>query len=191
MSRWIEEQIESAAVLLDSVRRDPAALDALENICRTVVDCFERGGKVLTLGNGGSATAAAHLAEELIGRFRSDRPALPAMSLTAEPAILTCIANDFGFDQIFARQLQALAAPADLVVAFSTSGRSANVVAALRGAKEKGCVTVGLLGGDGGPALPLCDHAFVVPHRDTARIQEIHTLALHLICEAAERRYHA
>ncbi len=187
MRDWIEQQMASAAELLEVVRSDPELIGAVETICRSVVACIEGGGKALTLGNGGSAAEALHLAEELVGRYRSDRPPLPAISLAADPTVLTCIANDFGYEEVFARQVRVLAAKGDVVVAFSTSGRSDNVIRALEAARERGCITIGLLGGDGGPAGALCDHAFIVPDRDSARVQEIHTLALHLVCEAIER----
>jgi len=143
----------------------------------------------LTLGNGGSAADAVHLSEELLGRYRDDRPALAALSLVSDAPALTCIANDYGFEEIFARQVEALCRPGDVVVAFSTSGNSENVVRALQAARAHGAKTLGLLGRDGGRCLALCDAALVVPSTNTARIQEVHGLALHVICEAAERRF--
>jgi D-sedoheptulose 7-phosphate isomerase len=187
---WIEDHIEAARQALEALRRDrQGGAAALGRICEAVVACLEGGGKVLTLGNGGSATDAAHLAEELLGRFRANRAPLAAVCLAADAAALTCIANDFGYEQVFARQVRALARPGDAVVAFSTSGNSANVAAALEEARRAGARTIGLLGGDGGRALAACDLAFVAPGAGTARIQELHTLALHLICEAVERRF--
>lgn len=150
---------------------------------------FARGGKVLVCGNGGSATDAQHFAAELVGRFlRPGRKGLPVIALTADTAVLTAWANDIGFSDVFARQVQALGRPGDLLIGLSTSGRSPNVLAALRAARNSDLGTLALLGGTGGDARALADHALVVPSSVTPRIQEIHTLALHLLCELVEER---
>ena len=186
---WISAEIESLALLIDRVRHDEEFMGTLERICALTVECLEKGGKILTLGNGGSATDAMHLAEELIGRFRTNRRPLPALCLSVDASTLSCIANDFGYEEIFSRQIEALCAPGDLVVAFSTSGNSPNIVRAFKAARDRGAVTIGLLGKDGGAARALCDAALIVPHAATARIQELHTFALHAICEALERKF--
>lgn len=186
---WISDEIESAAALLDLIRCDKELIESIEQICEAVVECLQEGGQILTLGNGGSAVEANHLAEELIGRFRGNRPPLAAVCLAVDGPALTCIANDFGYDEIFARQVTALCRPGDIVMAFSTSGEATNLNRALDAAHRMSGRTIGLLGRDGGKALGFCDLAFVVPHDSTARIQEIHTLALHLICEAVEREF--
>jgi len=150
---------------------------------------FARGGKVLVCGNGGSATDAQHFAAELVGRFlKPGRAGLPVVALTADTAVLTAWANDVGYADVFARQVQALGRPGDAVVGISTSGRSPNVIAALRAARDGGLGTFALLGGSGGTASDLADCAVIVPSRDTPRVQEVHTLALHLICELVEER---
>lgn len=154
--------------------------------CRTLRSVLHGGGRVLTCGNGGSAAQAMHLAEELIGKYRAVRPPFPATCLNADPTALTCIANDFGFDEVFARQVAALARPGDALVAFSTSGMSANILKALDAARAARAKTVGLLGRGGGPALKLCDAPVVVESEDTAHIQEAHQVLLHLILEAVE-----
>lgn len=159
--------------------------------CRLLVQTLESGGTVLTCGNGGSAAEALHLAEELSGRYRTNRPALRGLSLCADPTALTCIANDFGFDHVFARQVEALGRAGDLLVVFSTSGKSANLVRALQVARERGITTLGLLGGEGGTCLPLCDHAIVVHGVDGAGVQEAHQMILHILCEACEVRFAA
>ncbi|NBX25066.1 MAG: SIS domain-containing protein [Planctomycetes bacterium] len=164
---------------------------AIAKACEMLMQTLAGDGAVLTCGNGGSAAEALHLAEELTGRYRSNRPALRALCLAADPTALTCIANDFGFDQIFARQLEALGRWGDLLVLFSTSGRSANLLKALHAAKARGIATLGLLGGEGGPALPLCDHAIVVHGVDGAAIQEAHQMIMHILCEACEARFPA
>lgn len=146
------------------------------------------GGKVLLFGNGGSAADAQHVAAELVGRFRRNRPGLAAIALTADPSTLTSVANDLGFEAVFARQVEALGRPGDAALAISTSGSSPNIVAGLRAAREKGLVTLALLGRDGGRARELADHAIVVSAERTERIQEVHTLAGHVLCEAIEER---
>ena len=157
--------------------------------CKVLVATLEAGGMVLTCGNGGSAAEALHLAEELSGRYRTNRAALRGLSLCADPTALTCIANDFGFDHVFARQVEALGRPGDLLVAFSTSGKSANLVRALHVARDRGLATLGLLGGEGGPCLALCDHAVVVHGVDGAGVQEVHQMVMHMLCEACEARF--
>jgi len=157
--------------------------------CSLVVRTLESGGTVFTCGNGGSAAEALHLAEELTGRFRGNRKALRAISLCADPTALTCIANDFGFDHVFGRQLQALGRPGDLLVVFSTSGQSPNILRALQVAKDLGIATLALLGGEGGAALALCAHSVVVHGVDSAAVQEAHQIILHIVCEAVEERF--
>jgi len=163
--------------------------EALIRACEMVVQTLRDGGTILTCGNGGSAAEALHLAEELTGRYRTNRQALRAVCLAADPTALTCIANDFGFDHVFARQVEALGRPGDLLVVFSTSGKSPNLLRALHVARDRGVATLGLLGGEGGPALPLCDHAIVVPGVDGAAVQEAHQMIMHILCEACEARF--
>lgn len=158
-----------------------AATEAMLNGVRS-------GRTIFTAGNGGSAAQALHLSEELIGRYRGNRPAHAAVCLNADPTALTCIANDFGFDEVFARQCEALLERGDVLIVLSTSGKSANIIAALNVARQRGATTIGLLGGDGGSCAPLCDHAIVVPAADSAHVQEAHQVVIHLLCEAAETR---
>ena len=163
--------------------------EAIAVLARAVVDRLAEGGTLYTAGNGGSASQAMHLTEELIGRYRGDRPPLRAVCLNADPSALTCIANDFGYDQVFARQCAALLGTGDVLTVLSTSGNSANIHGALQIARQAGCMTVGLLGAEGGRCLELCDHAVVVQSSDSAHIQEAHQVVLHLICELAEQRF--
>ncbi|WP_222122072.1 SIS domain-containing protein [Curtobacterium sp. 9128] len=153
-----------------------------ELLCRT----FASGGTLWTFGNGGSAADAQHLTGEIIGHYRRDRRPLGAVTLSTDPTTLTCIANDYAYDVVFARQVQALAHPGDVVAAFSTSGASANVVAGLAAARAAGATTVLFAGGDGGPALEHADHRLVVPSEATARIQEMHTFMLHAVSEMVD-----
>ena len=137
-------------------------------------------------GNGGSAADAQHFAGELLGRFRATRRPLPAMALTTDPSVVTCIANDFAYEDLFARQVEALAGPDDVVLGITTSGRSQNVVRGLRAARERGALAVAWTGADAGPAGEAAELVLAVPSTTTARIQEMHTLAMHTICVAID-----
>ena len=163
--------------------------DAIAEICAAVVGALRNGGKVLTAGNGGSAAEALHMAEELIGRFRSDRQSLPAVSLTADPTALTCIANDFGFDCVFSRQVEGLGRKGDVLVLFSTSGRAANLAAALAAAREREIMTVCLLGRDGGALAGKADYEIIVAGSSTERVQEAHQALVHLVLDSVEEAY--
>lgn len=151
-----------------------------------ITDCIRSGGKVILFGNGGSAADAQHLAGELVGRFRLERAAFPAMALTTDTSIITALANDYGYDTIFARQVEAHARTGDVVVGISTSGNSANVVAGLEKAKQVGAKTMGLVGGNGGKVAKIADIVLVVPSSDTPRIQEGHITIGHIICDIVE-----
>ena len=159
----------------------------IERFARLVAGCLAGGGLVLWCGNGGSAADAQHLAAELVGRFESDRRPLGSVALTADSAVLTCVGNDFGYEEVFARQVEAIGRPGDVLVAISTSGESRNVVRGLEQARRSGLSSFGLLGRDGGAALGLVDDAIVVPGTGTARIQEAHILIGHVVCELVER----
>jgi len=152
---------------------------AVEHAGEAIVDSLSNGGTMFTCGNGGSAADALHLAEELTGKFRRMRRALPAICLNADVAALTCIANDFGYDRVFARQVEGLACPGDAIVGFTTSGNSPNICRAFQTANEQGLITILLSGKDGGEARKFSRHAIIVPSHSTARIQEVHTLILH------------
>jgi D-sedoheptulose 7-phosphate isomerase len=151
-----------------------------------LAQCLRDGGKILLCGNGGSAADCQHLAAEFTGRFQRERAPLAALALTTDTSALTCIANDYGFDQVFARQVLALGRPGDCLVGVSTSGRSPNVVRAIQAARGRGLSTIGLLGRDGGELAGLCDLAVVVPGTDTARIQEAHLFIEHAWCGLVE-----
>ncbi len=159
---------------------------AIENAARLIAQGFARGGKVIAFGNGGSMCDAMHFAEELTGRFRRDRKALPAIALS-DPSHLTCVGNDYGFEQVFARGVEAYAAAGDVVLGLSTSGNSPNVIRGLATARELGCHTIALLGKDGGQLAGTCELQIIVPGEHSDRIQELHTLILHIIIECVER----
>ncbi len=178
---------------LETLRRSQELVGgAILQASRILIDCLNRGGKVLVCGNGGSAADAQHFAAELVGRFMSvDRRALPVIALTADTAFLTAWSNDVDYGQVFSRQVEALAQPGDALVGFSTSGRSRNIVEAFARTRQLGVSCIGVLGGDGGEALALSDAAVVVPSWSTQRIQEIHTLVMHLLCELVEKHINA
>ena len=148
-----------------------------------LVEAFSGDGRVFTFGNGGSSVDAQHFAEELVGRYKRDRRPLPAQSLSVDASVLTCIGNDYSFDEVFERQVRGFVRAGDVVVGFTTSGRSPNVVRGLAAARELGATTVLFGGGDGGPAAEHADLALVVPSSETARVQEMHVLLLHVILE--------
>lgn len=176
-------RIDAALEAIGSLR---AQAPAIERVAALLGDRLRSGGTIYTAGNGGSAAEALHLAEELIGRYRTNRPPLRAISLVADPTALTCIANDFGFAEVFARPCEALLGPRDVLVLFSTSGRSENLLRAATVARRKSAVVVGLLGPEGGPLAPLCDEVLLVRGRDSAAIQEGHQVLLHAFCERLE-----
>ena len=171
--------------------RSRTLLAPAADLAEAVISTLRAGGKLLLCGNGGSAADSQHLAAEFAVRFEKKRRALPAIALTTDTSSLTAAGNDFGFEQIFARQIEALGRPGDLLLAFTTSGTSPNILAAIRTASEIGLVTACLTGRDGGTiaAERLADHCLVVPASETARIQEIHIFLGHLICSAADEAF--
>lgn len=158
----------------------------VERAAALLVECFRAGGKVLLFGNGGSAADAQHIAAEWTGRFRRERPGLPAIALNANPSDVTAVGNDYGFERIFARGVEAHGRAGDVAIAISTSGRSPNVLAAVEEAKGRGLATLGLTGKDGGSLAERVDVAFVVPSDRTERIQESHITLLHVLCELVD-----
>ncbi len=178
----IEASARTISGLMDSIA-------VIEHIGSTILDTFESGGKVLTAGNGGSAAEALHMSEELIGRFLGDRKALPSVALVADPTVLTCIGNDYGFDCVFSRQIEGLACEGDLLVLFSTSGKARNLELALDAARAKNVKVVSLLGRDGGELAGKADIELIVKGTETARIQEVHQLLLHILLDIVEQEW--
>lgn len=183
---------QTIALALDQHRRVAEALlaelvEPIEQAARKLIDVYRAGGKVLVLGNGGSAADAQHFAAELMGRYRRERPPLAAIALTTDSSILTAVSNDYGFADVFARQLEALVRPQDVVVGLSTSGASENVCRAFVVARGKGAWTIALGGGDGGRMRGLADLTLLVPSADTPRIQEAHITILHVVCDVVEQ----
>ncbi|NWG24270.1 MAG: D-sedoheptulose 7-phosphate isomerase [Pseudorhodoplanes sp.] len=172
--------------VLQAASRDESLLRAVSAIAELIARAFASGHKVLLAGNGGSAADAQHIAAEFLSRFRLDRRPLPALALTTDTSVLTAIGNDFGFDQAFERQVRGLGAKGDVFIGISTSGRSPNVIAALKAAREIGVVTIGFTGSKQSEMLPLCDLVLAAPSDDTALIQQIHIVAAHAICDRVE-----
>jgi len=163
-----------------------AHADEVIKAAALIAEAFKANGRLLIFGNGGSAADAQHIAGELVNRFLQTRRGLPAIALTTDGGALTCIANDTGFENVFARQIEALGTKGDVCVAISTSGASPNIVRACEQAREQGIKAIGLLGCDGGRVAALCDLALIVPSNDTQRIQETHNLVGHVLCELIE-----
>lgn len=161
-------------------------IEQFASLCRAAI---RNGNKILFMGNGGSAADAQHLAAEFVGRFEKERSGLPAIAITTDTSILTAAGNDYGFEQIFARQVEALANPGDVVVGISTSGNSPNIVKAMEAARRRKTVTIGLTGEGGGQMAGLCDICVKVPSRHTARIQESHILIGHIVCASIDEEY--
>ncbi len=185
MRESMERALKDAARVLEEFSRDPATLSAMGAAVTAITDTFKRRGRVLSCGNGGSMCDAMHFAEEFSGRFDKDREPYPAIALS-DPAHLTCVANDYGYDHVFSRQVDALGHEGDVLVILSTSGNSASIVMAAEAAKRRGMIVFGCLGKGGGEVLPLCDIALLAPGGRSDRIQELHMLALHAIIEAVE-----
>jgi D-sedoheptulose 7-phosphate isomerase len=170
------EHLKTAQATLEYIA---GPLEIAANLC---IDCLQNGGKILIFGNGGSAADAQHIAAEMVGRYKVERKGLPAIALTTDTSALTSIGNDYGYNHIFDRQVEALANEGDAVIGISTGGSSANVISALKLANKLGCKTIGLSGRDGGEMNTLCDINLVVPAEDTPRIQEMHIVIGHTIC---------
>ena len=174
------------AAAIDVYSRLAESADVVAAAAASVVDAYRAGGKLLVFGNGGSAADAQHIAAEFVGRFQLERDPLPALSLSVNTSAVTAIANDYGYENVFARQLQGLGSAGDVALGISTSGRSPNVNNALSAARSLGMATIGLTGGDGGAMGELCDHLILVPADQTPRIQEGHILVAHVLCEIVE-----
>jgi D-sedoheptulose 7-phosphate isomerase len=183
----IATHLEVSLAALQSATHDEALLDVAHKIAAAIIDALGSGHKLLIVGNGGSAADAQHIAAEIVGRYKQDRPGYAALALTTDSSVLTSIANDYGFEQVFARQVEGLGQRGDVLMAMSTSGKSPNILAALRTARERGLVTIGLTGIKGENLRTLCDHLLVAPSDDTPVIQQIHLAVAHGICDEVEQ----
>lgn len=186
MNQFIRQQIEDSYQVKQKILNDKALVDLINEVAQKAIDTYKNGNKTLIAGNGGSAADAQHIAGEFVSRFYFDRPGLASMALTTDTSILTSIANDYGFERLFARQIQANGSSGDMFIAISTSGNSSNILEALKECQKKGIVTVGLTGETGGKMAELCDYCIKVPSSSTPRIQESHILIGHIICSVVE-----
>ena len=182
----IKESIQQSILVKQKVLNDPYLIDTIRDVADTCQEAFCGGNKVLFCGNGGSAADAQHLAAEFSGRFYYDRPPLPAEALHVNTSYLTAVANDYSFDEVYARMVKGTGNSGDVLFAISTSGNSRNIIRALETAQEMGIITVGLTGETGGKMRELCDFLINIPSHDTPRIQECHILVGHIICELVE-----
>lgn len=186
MIESIKVQLADHTALIEEIERTLTV--TISDTVTMLQDALAAGRKLLVMGNGGSAADAQHFAAEIIGRFKMERPALPAIALTTDSSVLTAIGNDYGFEAVFSRQVEGLGLQGDVVFGISTSGNSANVLAALSKARELGCKTIALLGRDGGTIKNVADISIIVPSNDTPRIQEGHITIIHIICDLLEKR---
>ena len=184
MKNTIKARIEQSIEVKEDLHK--GQVEHIEKAARLIISALRSGGKVLLFGNGGSAADSQHIAAELVGRFKKERRALPAIALTANTSTLTALANDYGYDVVFSRQIEALAKEGDVVLGFSTSGSSKNMIVALNRARAIGAKTIGLTGAGGGTMKNFCDCLITVNSKDTARIQESHIMIGHIICELVE-----
>lgn len=187
MKSYIAVQIAEAQRVMSAMLADEVLLSTVVAAAEACITCMEHGGKILLAGNGGSAADAQHIAGELVCRFAFDRPGLPAIALTTDSSILTAIGNDYGYEKLFARQVQAHGNKGDVFIGYSTSGKSPNILRAFEEARVKGLVCVGLTGNRGGPMRELCDFLLEVPSSDTPKIQEGHLVLGHILCGLVER----
>jgi len=183
----VRAHLKLSLAALERANDDPALLATARTIAAAIMNALRSGNKILLIGNGGSAADAQHIAAEIIGRYKQDRPAYAALALTTDTSALTAISNDYGFEQVFARQVEGLGARGDVLLALSTSGRSSNILAALRTASEHGLVTSGFTGSKGEALGALCDHLLVSPSDDTPVVQQIHLAVAHGICDQIEQ----
>ncbi len=190
MEKWINEIIEEKRAFLDSAGF-VTYLEEVEKAGNLLVEVLKNGNKVLLAGNGGSAADAQHFAAEMVGRLYKERRSFPFISLCTDPSTVTSISNDYGYDEVFARQIEGIGVKGDCFVGISTSGNSGSILKAIEVSNDKGIHTIGLLGRKGGSVVRKCEQALIVPLEDTQRIQEIHTLTIHILCGIIERNLSA
>jgi D-sedoheptulose 7-phosphate isomerase len=183
----IAAHLKLSLAALERATQDAALLSAARKTAEVIIAALRSGNKLLIIGNGGSAADAQHIAAEIVGRYKQDRPAWAAIALTTDTSALTAIANDYGFEQIFARQVEGLGQRGDVLLALSTSGRSPNILAALRSARARGLITIGFTGSKGEALATHCDHLLVAPSDNTAVVQQIHLAVAHGICDEIEQ----
>ena len=188
MREYIVNQITQTQKIMEQMVSNDDLLESIEKVANACIECLRNGGKILLAGNGGSAADAQHIAGEFVSRFAFDRPGLPAIALTVDTSILTAIGNDYGYEKLFSRQIQALGRPGDIFIAYSTSGKSPNILSALKEAKGQKIITVGLTGNAKGEMSQLCDYLLQTPSLDTPKIQEGHLVMGHILCGLIEKK---
>ena len=189
MKDLVQRQLRQTLALLEAVTHDTAMHSTLVEVATITADTMKQGGKLLVAGNGGSAADSQHLVAEFVSRLTVNRPALRAVALTTDSSILTAVGNDYGYEHVFERQIEAIGAPKDVFLAISTSGNSPNLLCALRRAREDGLVTFGLTGAGGGEMAQHCDYLIMIPSQTTMNIQECHLVLEHIFCMVVERVY--
>ena len=186
MKESINSIIDEQILNLNSLKESDYA-DKIIEISNQIIECLKNGNKILIAGNGGSASDAQHFAGEIVGRFLVDRSALAAVCLNTDTSVMTCIANDYDYDQIFSRQVEGIGVAGDIFIGISTSGNSKNIINAVEMAKSKNITTISFVGKDGGMLKDISDNILLIPYKSTARVQEHHIMSIHLICELVER----
>ena len=187
MKKYIKDQIKKSYETKQAIYENEDLLNKIEQVVQKCVDLYRTNKKTILAGNGGSAADAQHIAAELVGRYGFDRPSIPSLALTTDTSNLTAIGNDYGYDQVFSRQLEGMGQDGDIFIGISTSGNSVNIIKAFESAKKKNIFTVALTGRDGGKMAQMADIALVVPSHSTPRIQESHILIGHIICDIIEK----
>ena len=186
IDKYIEEQVKKSIDVKQQLFEDKNLMNLIKEVALKTAEIYKNGNKTLICGNGGSAADAQHIAGEFVSRFYFDRPGIPSIALTTDTSIITAIGNDYGYEKLFSRQVQANGVKGDLFIGISTSGNSANIIEALKECKEKGIITVGLTGEKGGKMAEICDYCIKVPSNETPRVQEVHILIGHIICAVVE-----
>ncbi len=187
MKKYIKDQIKKSYETKQAIYENEDLLNKIEEVAQKCVNLYRTDKKTILAGNGGSAADAQHIAAELVGRYGFDRPSIPSLSLTTDTSNLTAIGNDYGYDQVFSRQLEGMGQEGDIFIGISTSGNSINIIKAFESAKKKNIMTVALTGRDGGDMAKMADIALIVPSNSTPRIQESHILIGHIICDIIEK----
>lgn len=185
----IEKMLKGNIQLKQNILNSHEIKHSIKSIINVIINAYKNGKKVIAFGNGGSACDALHLAGELVGRYKANRKPLRAIALPADPAVLTCIGNDYGYENIFARQVEAHAEKGDIAIGYSTSGTSKNIIAGLKKAKELGAITIGMSGNKGGDLPSVCDYLFLAPTEKTAHMQEVHLAFTHILCEVLDLEF--
>ncbi|MFK5938202.1 MAG: D-sedoheptulose 7-phosphate isomerase [Sulfurimonas sp.] len=191
MKNYIKDQIKKSYETKQEIYNNDDLLNKIEDVAKKCVALYRTDKKTILAGNGGSAADAQHIAAELVGRYGFDRPSIPSLALTTDTSNLTAIGNDYGYDQVFSRQLEGMGQEGDIFIGISTSGNSVNIIKAFNSAKEKGITTIALTGRDGGEMAKIADVALIVPSNSTPRIQESHILIGHILCDIIEKEIFA